>query len=92
MIVGRIRGTTRVIGKSQGYIGLPLRDVLLHDTVNGPDTPAMQTAWEPTPAEIAAITEGKPIILTILGTAHPPVSIHVGDDDDEPARKEGQQP
>jgi len=81
MIIGRIRGTTRVLGKSQGYLGLPLRDVLLNDTVNGPETPAMQTAWEPTPAEIDAIVAGQPIILTVLGTSHPPVSLSVGDDD-----------
>lgn len=52
----------------------------LNDSVNGPETPAMQTAWEPTPDEVAGILAGKPIILTILGTMHPPVSLAVGDD------------
>lgn len=79
MEIGRIRGATRVIGKSQGYYGLPLRDVLLNDTVNGPDTPAMVTAWIPTPDELAALNAGAPIHLTILGGSHPPVMMGVGD-------------
>lgn len=47
MEIGRIQGTTRVIGRSQGYYGLPVKDVLLNDTV--------------------------------LGTAHPPVMVAVGE-------------
>lgn len=79
MQIGRIEGCTRVLGKSQGYLGLPLRDILLHDMVNGPGTPAMQTVWEPTPDEIAAIVAGAPVVLTVLGTAHPPVMVGVGE-------------
>ncbi|QIO64829.1 hypothetical protein [Rhizobium leguminosarum] len=79
MQIGMIEGHTRIIGKSQGYRGLPLRDVATNDTVNGPDTPAMETAWIPDPDEIAAIVAGAPIILRILGTAHPPVMIFVGE-------------
>lgn len=86
MELGRIEGATRVIGKSQGYISLPLRDVLTNCTVNGPDTPAMETAWFPTPAELAAINAGAPIILRILGTAHPPVYIDTGNPPSEFAR------
>lgn len=83
MQIGRIDGCTRVLGKSQGYLGLPLRDVTLNDAVNGPETPAMQTAWLPTPAEIAAINAGAPIILTVLGVSHPPVMIGTGEAPDE---------
>lgn len=79
MQIGMIEGHTRIIGKSQGYLGLPLRDVLLDSTVSGPETPAMETAWLPTPKEIEAITAGAPIILTIIGTGHPPVMLSVGD-------------
>jgi hypothetical protein len=79
MQIGRIQGATRVIGKSQGYIGLPLRDVVINDAVNGPATPAMETAWLPSPAEIEAIVAGAPIILRVLGTAHPPVMLEVGE-------------
>lgn len=79
MQIGRISGCTRVLGKSQGYLGLPLRDVLLDDPVNGPDTPAMETAWFPTPTEIAAINAGAPVILRVLGHVHPPVMIYTGE-------------
>ena len=79
MQIGRIEGCTRVLGKRQGYLGLPLRDVIINDTVTGPDTPAMETAWLPTPKEIAAIAAGAPIILRIIGNAHPPVMMEVGE-------------
>lgn len=79
MEIGRIQGCTRVIGKSQGYYGLPLRDVLLNDTVTGPQTAAMQSAWFPTPDELVAIAAGAPIILTVVGSAHPPVMLGTGE-------------
>lgn len=79
MQIGRIQGFTRVLGKSQGYLGLPVRDVIITEAVNGPGTPAMETAWLPTPAEIEAINAGAPIILRILGTGHPPVMLEVGE-------------
>lgn len=52
MEIGRIEGATRVLGQSQGYIGLPLRDTRVNSTVDGPDTPAMETAWFPTPLNL----------------------------------------
>lgn len=79
MQIGRIEGCTRVLGKSQGYLGLPLKDVLISSTVDGPGTPAMETAWLPTPDEIARIVCGAPIILRVLGTQHPPVMLEVGE-------------
>lgn len=79
MQIGIIQGHTRTIGKSQGYLGLPLRDILINDSVNGEGFPAMETAWLPDPAEIAAIAAGAPIILRVLGSAHPPVMIYTGD-------------
>lgn len=78
MIIARIDGTTRVLGQSQGYLGLPLRDVQVNDSVSGPGSPAMQTAWEPTPDELARLNAGAKVILTVMGTAHPPVMIDVG--------------
>jgi hypothetical protein len=33
MHIGRIEGTTRVVGKSQGYLGLPIRDVVINCSV-----------------------------------------------------------
>lgn len=78
MQIGMIEGHTRIIGKSQGYLGLPLRDVVINSSVTGPETPAMETAWFPTPKEIEAINAGAPIILMIIGEGHPPVMLSVG--------------
>lgn len=38
---------------------------------------AMESAWLPTPEERAAIALGQPVILTIWGNIHPPVSVNV---------------
>src|SRR3546814_6206101 len=72
MQVGVIQGATRIVGRSQGYNGLPIRDELIHCTVNGPETPAMITAWIPTPAELAALNAGAAVHVRILeiGRAH----------------------
>ena len=78
MQIGRITGATRVIGKSQGYMGLPLRDEIVHCSVNGAGTPSMVTAWLPTPAELAALASGAPVYVRILGTQHPPIMLTVG--------------
>jgi hypothetical protein len=79
MEIGRVTGATRVIGKSQGYYGLPLRGIIINDSVTGPNTPAMITAWFPTPDELVAINAGAPIHLTVVGTGHPPVMLGVGE-------------
>lgn len=78
MQIGMIEGHTRIIGKSQGYLGLPLRDIVINSSITGPETPAMETAWFPDPREIEAIAAGAPIILTIIGDGHPPVMLSVG--------------
>lgn len=79
MIPGWPDNTTRCIGLEQGYIGLPIRDVVVHCTVNGPNTPAMQTVWQPMPDEMERIAKGAGIIVQILGTQHPPLSLSVGE-------------
>lgn len=78
MHIARIEGATRIIGQSQGYLGLPIRDGQMHCAVNGPNTPTMTTAWQPTPEEIAAINAGASIHVTLLGTGHPPIFVEVG--------------
>jgi hypothetical protein len=78
MQIARIEGATRVLGKSQGYLGLPLRDEKICCPVNGPNVSAMVTAWEPTPDEIKRLNAGAKIYLRILGTTHPPVMLEVG--------------
>lgn len=82
MQIGHIEGTTRVIGKSQGYLGLPIRDVAINCSVNGEDTPAMVTAWHPTPDELEALMNGAPVYVQLLGKSHPPIMVGVGPEPD----------
>jgi hypothetical protein len=77
VLIARIPNATRVLGKQQGYLGLPVRDEVRNTTVDGLATPCMVTAWEPTPDELQRINEGTPIHLVLLGTQHPPVMIEV---------------
>lgn len=79
MINTRIAGTTRVLGREQGYTGLHVRDELIAEAVGGPQTPCMTTAWEPTPDELARLTDGAPVRVRILGQAHPPIIVDVGE-------------
>lgn len=72
MLINAILGVTRRLGKSQGYLGLPIRDIVQDNGV-----PAMVSSWQPTPAEIALLVAGKPIYLLVEGTAHPPVLLYV---------------
>lgn len=74
MQIGMIEGHTRICGKSQGYLGLPLKDIVLE---NG--TPAMLTAWIPTPEELDKIAAGASILVYILGTTPPPMMLEVGE-------------
>lgn len=77
MEIGLIRGATRVLGKVQGYLGLPVRDERIDCAVGGAGTPSMVTEWRPTEAEIAALTEGGVIQVRLLGLLHPPIMVGV---------------
>ena len=77
MLIKRIEGTTRVLGKSQGFRGLPIRDEVIHEATMG-QTPAMCSAWEPTPDEIHRLAAGAPVIVRLLGRDHPPIMVEVG--------------
>lgn len=77
MLVLRIEGTTRTLGKQQGYMGLPVRDQIMQDGA-GQQFPVMVSAWQPTPAELALLNAGASIHLGIVGAAHPPVLLTVG--------------
>lgn len=79
MEIGRVEGCTRVLGKAQGYYGLPVRDEVVNDKVTGEGTPVMVTAWFPTPDELHAMASGAPVHLHIVGTGHPPVMLTVGE-------------
>ena len=74
----RIEGFTRILGEQQGFIPLPVLDVVKDDPVLGANAPVMITGWQPTPEEIDRMAAGALIFLMVNGTAHPPVMIAVG--------------
>ncbi|WP_339767154.1 hypothetical protein [uncultured Pseudosulfitobacter sp.] len=78
MDIGRIEGATRVCGKSQGFLGLPVRDSVRDCSVAGGKVPVMTTAWLPNPAELAAINAGAAIHVSIDGTIPSPMMLSVG--------------
>lgn len=78
MLIGTIEGATRVCGKRQGFLGLPLRDVLVNCSVSGPNTPAMITAWQPTPDELKALSLGASVHVLVHGQVPPPMNVSVG--------------
>lgn len=81
MMIGHIEGATRELGKPRDWddardgkcLTLPIRDELVAGM------PQMVSAWVPTPDEIARIAAGAPIYLRVVGSAHPPVLLLVGE-------------
>ena len=74
MLKKRIEGSTRVLAKDQEYQTLHIRDYTLDGGGN-----VMESAWEPTPDEIAAIRNGASVHLHIMGEVFPPVMLTVGE-------------
>jgi hypothetical protein len=72
MIALRHPKTTRVVGKAQGYLGLPLADQVTEE-----GHPVMATLWEPTPAELEQLNAGGRVELLVAGRNHPPVLLRV---------------
>ena len=85
MQIARIKDSTRVLGQSQGYLGLPIRDILVENGTSQTLCPAMQTAWTPTPEELKKLISGANVHVTILGTQHPPIILEVGEPPEENA-------
>lgn len=83
-----IEGVTRICGKAQGYLGLPIRDEVINDPVNGAGTPQMVTSWEVFPDELERLKAGAPVILSILGRVPPPLLLQVGAAPDEREAKD----
>lgn len=80
MIPKRIHGATRYLGAPADW--KPDQDgdcshLAIVDAQLPGGMPVMISAWEPTPAEIQRIVEGKPVYLQIVGTGHPPVNVWV---------------
>lgn len=51
MNIGKIKGYTRIIGESQGYIGLPLRDAHYSLSLNDLETKLKKSVGGPGPGE-----------------------------------------
>lgn len=89
MNIAVISGHTRVLGQSQGYRGLPIRDQKI-PIVRPVDARAtvgeaqecfireMVSAWQPTPAELEALNAGATVYVHIQGELHPPIKVEVG--------------
>jgi hypothetical protein len=74
---GRIHGATRTLDAPEGWdaeINGECDPLEIRDRAGGM---VMESAWYPTAEERAAIMSGRPIILTVWGRAHPPVSVNV---------------
>lgn len=72
---GPIQFATRALGAPEGWDRAKHGDcdVLEIRDRNG----TMESAWFPTDEEKAAIAAGRPVILTVWGSAHPPVAVNV---------------
>lgn len=73
MINGKVQGETRVLGKSQGYKGLSVKD----DNQDG--VHIMRSVWLPNTDELERLQNGASVVLLVAGTMHPPVMVEVGD-------------
>ena len=74
MIPNAIEGCTRRLGKSQGYLGLPIKDTQMQD-----GQPVMVSSWQLTPDEVRAIAAGASVYLWVVGAAQPPLMLTVGE-------------
>ena len=78
MLIGRIDGATRVLGKPVDWNpedkcqSLAIKDHTLDTGQN-----VMESSWVPTPQEAEALGQGAHIHLWVWGSGHPPVAITV---------------
>lgn len=80
MIPARIEGATHSLGAPAGWTpetSGPCGSLSVRALVMG-DLPVMESAWEPTPDELAALNAGQKVTLRIVGQSHPPVWVYVG--------------
>lgn len=66
MQIAMIENHTRVCGKSQGFLGLPIRDELVEVPGFGICN-QMTTAWTPTPDELERLSKGACVHIKLLG-------------------------
>ncbi len=78
MIPVRIKGATRYLGAPVGWepeTNGPCAHLAIRDAMAG-QVPIMESAWEPTPAELEALNNGGKVYLRIVGVQHPPVMLY----------------
>lgn len=78
MIIAMIERATRICGKSQGFLGLPIRDEMVDDNAGGICN-SMITAWTPTPEELERLKAGANVHVRILGSMPMPMKVEVGE-------------
>ena len=64
MVESRENGVVVIHGKSQGFLGLPVRHEMVDDPQMGV-CKEMTTAWLPTPDELAALNAGAAVNVHI---------------------------
>lgn len=75
MTPGTIKGATTTLGQPETWDEAEHGRCAALAVRQGEYT--LESAWVPNEAEKAAIAAGAPVILTIWGMAHPPVSVNV---------------
>lgn len=69
---------------STGVLALPggteNNDLWYEAAVDDGEHPVIQTVWEPTAEERAAIAAGENVYLLVWGSSHPPVAMGVTDE------------
>lgn len=78
MTPGNIKGATRALGKPTNWDDKDGECATLYVRDHrGAGPTIMQSAWYPSPEEIEQMIKGEPVILSIWGPSHPPVSLEV---------------
>jgi len=92
MLAKRIEGATQVAGRSQGFIGLPIRQEMAELTFEGEAAPRqvsqLVTHWEATPRELEAMATGAAVEIKILANLHPPILVGVTPPAPAPAERD----
>lgn len=76
MLIAYIKGANRVCGKSQGFLGLPIRDTTIKAN-DGTVYNVMNTAWTPTPDELLILNAGGNVVIAQIGTTPLPMAVGV---------------
>jgi hypothetical protein len=70
-----------IIGREQGFKGLAVHFTTVFDTGIQQECPCLETAWTPSPGDLARLNAGGNVKVRILAQQHPPIAVYT---DDEP--------